>query len=103
MISSTRNHGDFPSRRSSRREVFYRKGVLHNFERFTENTVARVFLLKLQVSNFNLNKVTLLRKTPALVFFCKFWNVLKSTSFVKQIRPAASAHSQNRKVSDTMI
>ena len=54
MISSTRNYGDFPNRRSSRREVFYRKGVLHNFERFTENTVARVFLLKLQVSNFNL-------------------------------------------------
>ena len=87
MISSTNNHADFSSRRSSRPEVFYKKGVLNNFEKFTGKHLCRsLFLIKVA-------SLTLLKKTPAQVVFCKFRNILNSTSSVKQIRTAASEHS----------
>ena len=73
--------------RSSRPEVFYKKRFLSYFEKFTGKQRCRSLFASL----------TLLRKTPALEVFFKFCNILKSTSFLKQIRPAASEHSQNHK------
>ena len=81
MIFSTSNHGDFSSRRSSRQRCFIKKVPLIISKNAQENTV-----------NFI--------KKDTSGFLC---NISKSTSFVKQIRPAASEHSQNHKVSDTMI
>ena len=45
-------------------EMFYKKGVLKNFVKFTENTCTRVsFLTKLEACDF-IKKETLARKTP---------------------------------------
>ena len=87
MIFSTSNHGDFSSRRSRRAEVFYKKGVLNNFEKFIGKHHCRsLFFIKFA-------SLTLSKKTPAQPVFCQFCNILNSTSFVKQIRMAASEHT----------
>ena len=94
--TSTSNHGNFSSRRSSRPEVLYKKAFLSNFKYFTIKHLCRSLFLNKFAS------LILLIKTLAQVVVCKFCNIFKSTSFVKQIRPAASEHSQNHQVSDTV-
>ena len=96
MISSTSNHENFSSRRSSRPEVLYKKAFLSNFKYFTIKHLCRSLFLNKFAS------LILLIKILAQVVVCKFCNIFKSTSFVKQIRPAASEHSQNHQVSDTV-
>ena len=87
MISSTSNHRDFSSQRSSRPEVFYKKGVLNNFQKFNGKHFCRsIFLIEVA-------SLTLLKTTPAQVIFCKFCNILNRISSVKQIRTASSEHS----------
>ena len=78
---------DFLSRRSRRPQVFNKKGALNNFEKCTGKHLCRsLFFIKVE-------SLALLKKTLAQVVFCKFCNIVKSTSFVKHIRTVASEHS----------
>ena len=45
-MSSTSSHGDFPNRRSSRPEVFYKQGVLNVFEKFLGKHLCRSLFIK---------------------------------------------------------
>ena len=86
---------DFANRRSRRTDVFYKKVALNNCD-FTGKHLCRSLFFKVA-------SLTLLKKTPTQVVFCKFCNILNSTSLVKQIRTAPFEHSQHHKVSDTML
>ena len=68
------------------RRYFIRKVSLIIPKNSQENPFAGVFFIKVA-------SLTLLKKTPAQVVFCKFYNIFNSTSFVKQVRAAPSEHS----------
>ena len=78
--------------RSSRPEVFCKKGVLRNFATFTRKHLCQVsfliklqssarilFLIKLQASACNFIK----KETLALVFSCEFCEIFKNTFFYR--------------------
>ena len=73
--------------RGSHPEVFYKKGVLRNFAKFTGNTCARVsFLIKLQASACNFIK----KETLTQVFSCEFCKVSKN-AFSYRTPPVAAS------------
>ena len=74
--------------RRIRQKVFYKKGVLRNFEKFTGKHRVRVsFLIKLQaVCNF------IKRETLAQVFSCDFREISKNT-FSYRTPPVATSTS----------
>ena len=56
----------------SSREVFFKKGVLKNFPKFTGNTCARAFCQQLY-----------LKETLAQVFSCEFCEIFRNTFFCR--------------------
>ena len=76
--------------RSSRPELFYKKGVLRNFAKLIENARARVsFLIKLQAEACNFIK----KDTLALVFSCEFRKISKNT-FSYRTSPFSASESR---------
>ena len=76
--------------RSSRAEVFYEKGVLRNFAKFTRKKLPGArdsFLTKLQAEAGNFIK----KETLVQVFSCEFFEISKNTFFHKKPLVAASA------------
>ena len=76
--------------RSSRPEVFCKKGVLRNFAKFTGKTCARVsFFNKVagKVCNF------IKKESLAQVFSCEFCEISKNTFFYRTPLVAASGGS----------
>ena len=74
--------------RSSRHEVFCRKGVIRSFAKFTGKTCTRVsFLIKLQAWACNFIK----KETPAQVFSCEFCEITKNTFFTEHLLATISA------------
>ena len=68
--------------RSSRPEVFYKKGVLKNFAKFTgKHQCQSLFLIKLLAEACNLIK----KKTLAQVFSYEFCENLKNTFFIEHL------------------
>ena len=75
--------------RSSRQEMFYKKGVLRNFAKFTEKHRTRIsFFIKLQAACNFIKKETL-----ALVLFCEFCEISKNTFSYRKLLVAASTSS----------
>ena len=69
-------HQKFPTQRSSRPEVFCKKGVLRNFVKFTGNTCAKVyFWIKLQVETCNFTK----NETLTQAFYSGLCKISKNT------------------------
>ena len=68
-------------------EVFYEKGVLKNFAKFTEKRQYWSLFLttRLQASGF----ATLLKRAFN-VFSCKFWETFKKTLFTEHLQVATS-------------
>ena len=75
---------DFTMSRSSRQEVFCKKGVLRNFTKFTCTRAS--FLIKLQAKACNFIK----KETVAQAFSCEFWKISKDTFLYETPRVAAS-------------
>ena len=66
--------------RSSRPEVFYEKGVLRNFAKFTgKHLAAPATLLKKRLCNF------IKKETLAQVFSCEFCEISKNTLFTEHL------------------
>ena len=60
-------------------EVFYKKGILRNFAKFTGNTCARVscaYFIK--------------KEALTQVFSCEFWEIFKNTFSAEHLRATAS-------------
>ena len=78
--------------RSSRPDVFCKKGVLKHFTKFTGKfTCPRAsILIKLQVSSATL------KKTPAEVFSCEFREILKNSFFYRN--PPVAAFQQRERL-----
>ena len=95
MISLASKNGILPIEEADARTCFIKK-LLLIIAISQESTFVGVFFFKVA-------SLTLLKKTPTQVVFCKFCNILNSTSLVKQIRTAPFEHSQHHKVSDTML
>ena len=77
--------------RSSRPEVFCKKGFLRNFSNSQENTCVRVsFLLKLQAEACNFAK----KETLAQVFSREFCEISKNTFSYKTPPVAASEYTR---------
>ena len=69
--------------RSSRPEVFFKKGVLRNSAKFTGNHLRQsLFLIKLQVSACNFIK----KEAVAQVFSSAFYEITKNTFFSEHLR-----------------
>ena len=69
--------------RSSRPEVFFKKGVLRNSAKFTGNHLRQsLFLIKLQVSACNFIK----KEAVAQVFSSGFYEITKNTFFSEHLR-----------------
>ena len=67
--------------------VFYKKGALRNFAKFTGKHLCwNIFLNKIP----DLRPVTLLIKIPTQVFFYKFYEIFKKTFFTKHLGATAS-------------
>ena len=73
------------SNRSSRPEVFFRKGVLKNFTKFTGKHLYQSFFV---------NKVADLR--PAHMFSCEFCEISKNTFFHRTPPVAASSNMETQ-------
>ena len=68
--------------RSSRPEVFCKKGVLRNFAKFTGKHLCQsLFLIKLQASVLNFVK----KETLSQVFSCKFYEISKNINFIEHL------------------
>ena len=79
--------------RRSRLEVFYKKGVLRNFAKFTRKHLRQsLFLIKLQAEACNFIK----KETLTQVFSCKFCKISKTTF---SYRTALVAASVKKKIS----
>ena len=75
-----------PMNRSSRTEVFCKKGILRNFAKFTGKTpVPDLFFNKVAVCNF-IKKETLAQ----VLFSCEFCDISKNT-FSYRTPPAAAS------------
>ena len=67
-------------------EVFYEKGVLKNFAKFTWKHLSQsLFLIKLQACNF------IKKDTLSQVFSCEFSVIFKNIFFTEYLRATASA------------
>ena len=74
-------------RRSSRPDVFYEKGVLRNFAKFTGKHLCQsLFFNKVAGAAYHFIK----KKTLAQVFFCEFCEISKNTFFYRTPLVAAS-------------
>ena len=88
------------SKRSSRLQMFFKKGVLKNFANFIGKHLCRsLFLLKLQT----LRLATLLKRDSNTVFSCKTCEIFKNT-FPYRIPPvAASEANQLEKIGQKIV
>ena len=64
-------------------EVFYKKGILKYFARFTGKQLCRNFFFN-KVAG--LRVVTLLKETPIKVFSCKFYEIFENSFFIKHLQ-----------------
>ena len=82
----------------SSRQVFYKKGVLRNFSKFTgKHLCQRLFLIKLQAAWNFIKKESLTQ-----VFSCEFWEISTNTFFRTPLVAASDtslAHSLMQNVS----
>ena len=81
--------------RSSRREVFSKKGALRNFAKFTgKHLCQRLFLIKLQAKTCSFIK----KESLAQVFSCEFCEISKNT-FSYRTPPVAASDSRRGEIS----
>ena len=77
--------------RSSRSEVFCKKGVFKNVTKFTRKHLYQRFFFN-KVAGFQ--PATLFKETPVQMFFCEFCDYFKSTFFVEHLWMATSVDKQ---------
>ena len=76
-------------------EVFYKKGVLKNFTKFTgKHLYQSLFLIKLQASDLQLYG----KETLAQVFSCEFCEIFKNTFFTGHLWATASGYKINFRI-----
>ena len=75
--------------RSSRPEVFCKKGVLKNLTKFTRKHLSQSLFFN-TVAGLSLFAATLLKKTLAQLFSSEFWEISKNTFFYRTPPVAAS-------------
>ena len=73
--------------RSSRLELFWKKGVVRNFAKFIGKHLCQSLFFN---KDTDLRPVTLLKKTLAQVFSCEFCEISKKTFFNRTPPVAAS-------------
>ena len=71
---------------SSYLEMFYKKGVLQNFAKFTGRQLCKSLFFK----NIVDSRTPIKKVTPSQVFPCEFFKVFANTILVEQLGTAAS-------------
>ena len=89
----------YGNNRSSRREVFCKKGVLRNFAKFTgKHLYERLFFNIIAGLACNFIK----KESLAQVFFCEFCKISKNTLFYRTPQVAASKITMFKKITESL-
>ena len=78
--------------RSSRPEVFCKKGVFRNFTKFTGKQLCQSLFCN-KVAGLRQKTDFIKKQTPVQVFSCEFWEILKNIFFYRTPLVAASGNN----------